>query len=92
MLITYGAMPLHTIFICYLQKKHDRGTVYNLPGDETDQLTHYGQSLGDMESFEDIRITSDEEDVEGVCGCVGVCRCGCGCRCGCVCRCGCDGC
>lgn len=52
--------------IPHLQKKHDRGAAYNLPGDESDQLTHYGQSLGEMESFDDIRITSDEEETEGV--------------------------
>lgn len=44
--------------------------MYSLPGDESDQLTHYGQSLGDMESFDGIHITSDEEEAEGVCVCV----------------------
>ena len=45
-----------------LQRKHERSSAYNL--DEEDELTHYGQSLGDMESFDDVQL-SEEEMEEG---------------------------
>ena len=44
-------------------------SAYNL--DEEEELTHYGQSLGDMERFDDVQL-SEEEVEEGVCG-GGVC-------------------
>ena len=52
---------------CLLQRKHERLGAYNL--DEEEELTHYGQSLGDMERFDDIQL-SEEEVEEGVCKCV----------------------
>ena len=63
------------LFVCFclLQRKHERLSAYNL--DEEEELTHYGQSLGDMERFDDVQL-SEEEVEEGVCvgeGCVGVC-------------------
>ena len=51
-----------------LQRKHERLSAYNL--DEEEELTHYGQSLGDMERFDDVQL-SEEEVEEGVCGGVG---------------------
>ena len=55
---------------CLLQRKHECLGAYNL--DEEEELTHYGQSLGDMERFDDIQL-SEEEVEEGVCVCVCVC-------------------
>ena len=51
---------------CLLQRKHERLGAYNL--DEEEELTHYGQSLGDMERFDDIQLSEEVE--EGVCVCV----------------------
>ena len=48
-----------------LQRKHERLSAYNL--DEEEELTHYGQSLGDMERFDDVQL-SEEEVEEGVWG------------------------
>ena len=56
---------------CLLQRKHERLGAYNL--DEEEELTHYGQSLGDMERFDDIQL-SEEEVEEGVCVCEGKVR------------------
>ena len=50
---------------CSLQRKHERLSAYNL--DEEEELTHFGQSLGDMERFDDVQL-SEEEVEEGVCG------------------------
>ena len=47
-----------------LQRRHERSSAYNL--EEEEDLTHYGQSLGDMERFDDIQL-SEEEMEEGVC-------------------------
>ena len=58
------------VVCCLLQRKHERLGAYNL--DEEEELTHYGQSLGDMERFDDIQL-SEEEVEEGVCVCVCVC-------------------
>ena len=52
-------------FFCSLQRKHERLSAYNL--DEEEELTHFGQSLGDMERFDDVQL-SEEEVEEGVCG------------------------
>lgn len=53
------------LFCFLLQRKHERLSAYNL--DEEEELTHYGQSLGDMERFDDVQF-SEEEVEEGVCG------------------------
>lgn len=29
-------------------------------------LTHFGQSLGDMEKFDDVQLSSEEEEEEGI--------------------------
>lgn len=29
-------------------------------------LTHFGQSLGDMERFDDVQLSSEEEEEEGI--------------------------
>ena len=45
----------------YLQKHHEKPGAFNLQEDDT--LTHYGQSLAEIEKFED-PLVSDEEDLE----------------------------
>ncbi|XP_065071056.1 nucleolar protein 14-like [Rhopilema esculentum] len=46
------------------QKHHESKKLYNLDDDE--DLTHYGQSLGEMTTFDDadLKLTDDEEDNE----------------------------
>ena len=51
--------------MCFLQRKHERGGAFNLEDDE-EGLTHYGRSLGDMERFDEIEVSDEEETVEGV--------------------------
>ena len=48
------------IFI--LQKHHESRGLYNL--DDEEDLTHYGQSLGDLDNFDDadLKLTDDEEE------------------------------
>ncbi len=43
-------------------QKHHKSRGYNLDDDE--ELTHYGQSLGDLENFDDadLKLTDDEQD------------------------------
>ena len=36
--------------------------LFNLEEEEGEGLTHYGQSLGDMERFDDIQISEGEEE------------------------------
>ena len=43
-----------------LQKHHEKAGIYNL---EEEELTHLGQSLGDIDQFDDVRL-SDGEDYE----------------------------
>ena len=38
--------------------------MFNL-NDEEDNLTHYGQSIGDMEKFDDIILSDEEVKGEG---------------------------
>ncbi|XP_072026375.1 nucleolar protein 14-like isoform X2 [Amphiura filiformis] len=45
------------------QRAHEKSVLYNLNEDET-QLTHYGQSLADIEKQETI-LESDEDDEDG---------------------------
>lgn len=51
-------------FMLERKRKHKHSNVFNL-NDEEDNLTHYGQSIGDMEKFDDI-ILSDEEVKEDI--------------------------
>ena len=39
--------------------------MFNLEEEEGEGLTHYGQSLGDMTHFNDLQLSSGEEDGEG---------------------------
>ena len=43
------------------KKRHGR---YNLE-EEEEGLTHFGQSLGDMEKFDDIQLSDGDDDDEG---------------------------
>lgn len=46
------------------QKHHESRGLYNL--DDEEDLTHYGQSLGDLDNFDDadLKLTDDEEEEE----------------------------
>ncbi|XP_047426590.1 nucleolar protein 14 [Mugil cephalus] len=46
------------------QRGHDKKDVYNLNEDE--ELTHYGQSLAEMEKFNDIANSDDESEEKGL--------------------------
>ena len=50
-------------FLFCLQKVHEKSVLYNLNEEET-QLTHYGQSLADIEKQETILESDEEEDGE----------------------------
>ena len=39
--------------------------MFNLEEEEGEGLTHYGQSLGDMTHFNELQLSSGEEDGEG---------------------------
>lgn len=55
---------LHPVVILFhVQRKHERSSLFNLNDDE-DVLTHYGQAVGQMECFDEVKL-SDEEEVEG---------------------------
>ena len=56
---------IHKIFhYLSLQKHHESKKLYNLDDDE--ELTHYGQSLGEMTTFDDADLQlTDEENEEG---------------------------
>ena len=45
----------------FVQRNHDKKDVYNL--NEEEELTHYGQSLAEMEKFND-NVNSDDESEE----------------------------
>ena len=53
--------------VCYniLQRKHRREAMFNLEEEEEEGLTHYGQSLGDMQHFNELQLSSGEEEGEG---------------------------
>ena len=42
------------------QRKHERSSVFNLEDDNEEGLTHFGQSIGDMERFDHIELSEDE--------------------------------
>lgn len=46
------------------QRVHDKKDLYNLNEDE--ELTHYGQSLAEMEKFNDIVNSDDESEEKGL--------------------------
>ncbi|XP_031569583.1 nucleolar protein 14-like [Actinia tenebrosa] len=43
------------------QKHHEKSGIYNL---EEEELTHMGQSLGDFDKFDDVRLSDEEEEDE----------------------------
>lgn len=45
--------------VCCLQRSHEKGSLFNL--DEDIELTHYGQSLAEMEKFEAPEISDDDD-------------------------------
>lgn len=48
--------------LCFIiQRGHDKKDLYNL--NEEEELTHYGQSLAEMEKFNDM-ANSDDDDFE----------------------------
>ena len=52
-----------SILLLFLfQKSHDKSGIFNL--NEDDELTHYGQSLSEIEKFDEPMISDDEEDDE----------------------------
>lgn len=46
------------------QRNHDKKDVYNL--NEEEELTHYGQSLAEMEKFNDMGNSDDESEEKGL--------------------------
>ena len=50
---------LIALHICYFQKNHEKADIFKL--NEEEDLTHYGQSLSEIEKFED-PVGSDIED------------------------------
>lgn len=44
------------------QKKTRNSSLFNLEDDAEEELTHFGQSLAEMDTFDDPIITDDEED------------------------------
>ena len=49
---------------CSFQKHHDKLNRFNLNEDE-DQLTHFGQSLAEIEKFDEPDISDEDEDGQG---------------------------
>ena len=56
--------PLPSLLLPPSQKRHDRSSQFNLEEEEEEELTHYGRSLGEVGSFDDIQL-SEEEMEEG---------------------------
>lgn len=51
--------------LCFIsQRVHDKKDLYNLNEDE--ELTHYGQSLAEMEKFNDLMNSDDESEEKGL--------------------------
>lgn len=48
--------------VFYHQRVHEKKDVYNL--NEEEELTHYGQSLAEMEKFNDTVNSDDDESEE----------------------------
>lgn len=50
---------------CFIsQRVYDKKDVYNL--NEEEELTHYGQSLAEMEKFNDLVNSDDESEEKGL--------------------------
>ena len=58
----FSVSDIYFKFFVYFQKTHEKAGLFNL--NETDDLTHYGQSLAEIEKFEDpVDSDSDEEGI-----------------------------
>ena len=54
---------MHFLLLFPLQKRHGR---FNLEDEDNEEgLTHFGQSLGDVEKFDDIQLSDGEMEEEG---------------------------
>lgn len=42
------------------RQRASKGTIFNLEGEE--QLTHYGQSLSNLDDFDDVGLPMDEDE------------------------------
>lgn len=47
------------MYITHLQHHHERHGKYRL---EDEELTHLGQSLGEIDKFEDVQLSDDDDD------------------------------
>ena len=47
---------------CILKHHHVKSSHYNL---EDEKLTHLGQSLGDIEKFDDIQLSDEDKEDDG---------------------------
>lgn len=46
--------------LIHTQRQHERQSKYRL---EDEELTHLGQSLGEINKFEDVQLSDDDNDV-----------------------------
>lgn len=46
--------------LIHTQRQHERQSKYRL---EDEELTHLGQSLGEVNKFEDVQLSDDDNDV-----------------------------
>lgn len=53
-----------TVFVFIFQRVHEKKDMYNL--NEEEELTHYGQSLAEMEKFTDAVNSDDESEEKGL--------------------------
>ena len=49
-----------TIPLFFLQRGYEKSSLFSL--NDEDELTHYGQSLSEIEKFEDPVVSDDEDD------------------------------
>lgn len=49
---------------CFTQRSYDKKDIFNLNEDE--ELTHFGQSLAEMETFNDLVNSDDESEEKGL--------------------------
>jgi len=54
-------------YVSYAQHRMDKSTVYNL---ESDELTHHGKSIYDLESDEEITTAAGIDSEGNVCLCI----------------------
>lgn len=61
---SFGLLKCYIIQTYTFQRVHDKKDVYNL--NEEEELTHYGQSLAEMEKFNDLVNSDDESEEKGL--------------------------